>query len=60
MITLELISSVINIEICGLGNRARAVCKRFRIHPAETSKHSDICDFLKVSDIGIALYSMEI
>ena len=24
-------------------------------HPAETSKNSDICDFLKVSDIGIAL-----
>ena len=22
------------------------------IHPAETSKNSDICDFLKVSDIG--------
>ena len=22
------------------------------LHPAETSKNSDICDFLKVSDIG--------
>ena len=28
-------------------------------HPEETSKNSDICDFLKVSDIGIVLYSME-
>ena len=26
-----------------------------RLHPAETSKNSDICDFLKVSDIWWAL-----
>ena len=30
IITSELISSVINIEICGLGNRARAAYERFR------------------------------
>ena len=29
------------------------------MHPEETSKNSDICDFLKVSDIGNELYSME-
>ena len=32
----------------------------FTNHPAETSKNSDNCNLLKVSDIGIALYSMEI
>ena len=30
MITSELISSVINIEICGLGNRARTAYERFK------------------------------
>ena len=30
------------------------------VHPAETLKNSDNCDLLKVFDIGIALYSMEI
>ena len=29
------------------------------IHPEETSKNSDNCDFSKVSDIGKALQSME-
>ena len=29
-------------------------------HPAETSKNSDNCDLLKVSDIWLALLSMEI
>ena len=28
-------------------------------HPAETSKNSDICDFLKVSDIVDGWWSME-
>ena len=37
------------------GNIANVV----RLHPAETSKNSDICDFLKVSDIGKVSYSME-
>ena len=31
----------------------------FLVHPAETSKNSDICDFLKVSDIPNEWWSME-
>ena len=30
-----------------------------RVHPEETSKNSDNCDFSKVSDIGNALQSTE-
>ena len=46
------------VSVC----RCREVyCKlgKSLLHPAEESKNSDNCDFVKVSDMGKALYSLE-